>query len=392
MNDLNRVIIIGGGIIGTMLAQFLSRDGRQVILLDRDAIAQATTAKNTGVLALCSRPPDHRAAMAIYGREVYESLRVELNNGFTIDERGSMVLLPPGHPEYSEYLEDSLQKLKAMGAKPEMLEGREVKRRAPGLAIEVEAALLDTSAALVDAAEIAKALAANVASRGGEIREHEPVRSIITRGGRAVGVRTDKGDIEADAVVVAAGVWSPFLTEDLGLQLPVVPRRGQLLHTEKTGKLSPHLLQSASYVLHKTAGERAQEDPMPRFLFSFTLDQHAPGHCVLGTTREFAGFDERVTGEGRAAMLQSFKEWFPALGNLGVVREIAGLRPWTPDHHPVIGPSSVVEGLWYATGHEGSGINLAPITAKMTVDLMAGREMEVLGWKLSSMLPDRLGL
>ncbi len=392
MKDLKQVVIIGGGIIGTMIAYFLSRDGRRVTLLERGALAQATTAKNTGVLALCSRPPDHRAAVAIYGKEIYKSLQLELNDGFSIDERGSMVLLPPGSPDHLKYLEDSFLKLKSMGAKPEMLDGEEVKRRAPALAMEVEAALLDTSASLVDAAEIAKALASQAASQDGEIREYEPVQSILTRGGRVVGVHTDKGDIEADAVVVAAGVWSPLLTKDLGLQLPVVPRRGQLLHTEKMGVLSPHLLQSASYVLHKTAGERTHEEPMARFLFSFTLDQHAPGHCVLGTTREFVGFDEQVTDEGRVAMLQSFEEWFPALGKPNIVREVAGLRPWTPDHHPIVGPSSIVEGLWYATGHEGSGINLAPITAKMTAELMAGREMEVPDWRLASMLPDRLGL
>ena len=392
MSNVNRVGIIGGGIIGTTLACFLSRDGRKVTLLERDALAQGTTAKNTGVLALCSRPADHRAALAWYGRNVYESLKKELNDAFAIDQRGSMVILPPGSAASMEFLEKTVRGIKALGVEAEILDGPEVKRRAPGLGVDVRAALFDPSGALVDAVEISRALAADAVSHGAEIREHEPVRSIVTRGGRAEGVRTDKGEIAADAVVVAAGVWSPFLAEDLGVKIPIVPRRGQLLYTEKTGVVSRHLIQNASYVLDKTAGERADEEAMPRFRFSFTLHQHGPGHCVLGSTREFAGHDERLTDEGRQVILEATKEWFPEVGRLRIDREVAGLRPWMPDHHPLIGPSSDIEGLWYATGHEGDGINYAPFTAKSIAAQMAGKTVEIPGVDPAALLPGRLGL
>jgi sarcosine oxidase subunit beta len=392
MASPNRVIIIGGGIIGTTLACFLARDGRKVILLERDALAQGTTAKNTGVLALCSRPADHRAAMALYGRTVYEALKVELSDAFAIDRRGTMVVLPPESAASMEYLEETCRGIKALGAEAEIIDGKEVKRRAPGLGVEVEGALLDPSGALVDAVEIARALASDAASNGADLRENEPVRSLLTVGGRVAGVRTDKGEVEADAVVLAAGVWSPSLTEDLGIKVPVVPRRGQVLHTEETGVVSRHLIQSASYVLDKTAGERAEEEAMPRFRFSFTLQQHGPGHCVLGSTREFAGYDERLTDEGREAILEATEKWFPEVTKLRIAREVAGLRPWTPDHLPIVGPSSQFEGLWYAAGHEGDGINHAPITAKWIAAQMAGQNLEVPNVDLSVLLPERVGI
>ena len=116
MSKIERVIIIGGGIIGTTLACFLSRDGRKVTLVERDALARATTAKNTGILALCSRPADHRAAMAIYGRKVYEALKTELKGAFGIDRRGSMVILPPGSAASMEFLEKTVRGIKALGA------------------------------------------------------------------------------------------------------------------------------------------------------------------------------------------------------------------------------------------------------------------------------------
>lgn len=393
MPDPKRVVIIGGGIIGTMAACFLARDGRKVILLERDAVARGTTAKNTGVLALCSRPADHRASLALFSRALYEALRADLRGDFLFDRRGAMAVLSPGGGATMGHLEEMQRGIRAAGSEAEILDAREVKRRAPGLGAEVSGALLDPTGTLVDAVGISRAVLADAVSRGAEVREYEPVRAILTRGGRAAGVRTHKGEIEADAVVLAAGVWSPFLTRELGLPLPIVPRRGQFLVTERApGVLSRHLIQSAGYVLDKTAGERKDEEAMPRFRFSFTLQQHGPGHCVLGSTREFAGYDERLTEEGREAIRGAARAWFPEVASLRIDREVAGLRPWMPDHHPLIGPSTRLEGLWYAAGHEGDGVTLAPVTGRVIAGLMAGARPEIPGVDLSLLLPGRLGL
>lgn len=392
MPSENRAVIIGGGIIGTTLACFLSRDGHKVTLIERDAIGRGTTSKNTGVLALVSRPADERAVMAFYGRMIYEALKVEWEDAFYIDRKGTLVVLPKESPAGVEFLKENCRGIQAFGAEAEILDGGDVKRRVAGLGVDVEAALMDPSGALVDAVLIAKAMLSDAVSRGAEVHEHEPVRSIVTHGDRVTGVRTDRGTIEADAVIVAAGIWSPFLTEALGLRIPIVPRRGQILHTEKAETVSPHLIQSATYVLDKTAGERANEEAMPRFRFSYTLQQHGPGHCVLGSTREFAGYDERLTPEGRTAILEGTRQWFPDVSKLRIAREVAGLRPWMPDHHPVIGPSSRLQGLWYATGHEGDGINHAPVTAKIVCAQMAGRDLGIPELDPSVLFPDRLGL
>lgn len=388
----NRVVVIGGGIIGTTLACFLTREGQKVTLIERDTIGLGTTSKNTGVLALVSRPADARAVMAFYGRMIYEALKVEMDDAFYIDRKGTLVVLAKGSHAGLEFLEENCRGIQSFGAEAEILDGAEVKRRVAGLGVEVEAGLLDPSGALVDAVLISKAMLSDAVSRGAEVREHEPVQSIVTHGDRVTGVQTENGNIEADAVIVAAGIWSPFLTEALGLKVPVVPRRGQLLHTEKVEMVSPHLIQSATYVLDKTAGERSDEEAMPRFRFSYTLQQHSDGHCVLGSTREFAGYDERLTSEGRKAIQDGTKEWFPDVSKLRIAREVGGLRPWMPDHYPIIGPSSKLQGLWYATGHEGDGINHAPVTAKLICAQMTGQDLGIPGLDPSILLPDRLGL
>ena len=86
------------------------------------------------------------------------------------------------------------------------------------------------------------------------------------------------------------------------------------------------------------------------------------------------------------------KEWFPDVSKLRIAREVGGLRPWMPDHYPIIGPSSKLQGLWYATGHEGDGINHAPVTAKLICSQMTGQDLGIPGLDTSILLPERLGL
>jgi glycine/D-amino acid oxidase-like deaminating enzyme len=67
--------------------------------------------------------------------------------------------------------------------------------------------------------------------------------------------------------------------------------------------------------------------------------------------------------------------FLPSLANVGVIRSYAGLRPWSPDHLPLIGPAEAIPGFFLATGHEGAGIGLAPITGRLIADWIVGADL-----------------
>jgi glycine/D-amino acid oxidase-like deaminating enzyme len=71
-------------------------------------------------------------------------------------------------------------------------------------------------------------------------------------------------------------------------------------------------------------------------------------------------------------MVQRAARLFPRLPQLPAVAAWAGLRPWLPDHLPAIGPSRAVAGLWLATGHEGAGVALGPLTGRLVAQLYCG--------------------
>ena len=407
MKHPKSVIIIGGGIVGASVAYFLSQEGIQVNLFERDECACGTTAKNTGVVDLVSRTPDQQMAIALESRRLYEVLLKILSRPFLFEERGSIMVLAEGTEGTPSQLETCVRGMKALGVGAELLEPGEVKRRVPELGVETLGGLFCPIGVLVGAEAAARALLEGAARAGALIREREPVRKFLTEGGKIKGVKTEKGEYQADGVVLAAGVWSPTVAEGLGLEVPILPRRGQVLVTEEIGPVSQYLIWSADYILQKLRGGQGggektsvgrkpqigcDETTLPGFLHSFSFQQHPGGSCYLGSTREFAGFEETVTDRGRETILESARRWFPALLSVSLVRSFAGLRPWTPDHHPLIGPSARVEGLWYATGHEGDGVTLAPITGKIIAELIRGKTPELSGVDLSRYLPARMDL
>jgi glycine/D-amino acid oxidase-like deaminating enzyme len=96
------------------------------------------------------------------------------------------------------------------------------------------------------------------------------------------------------------------------------------------------------------------------------------GDVLVGSSRERRGFDTRVDPAVTAAMVERAARLFPRLPGLRVAAAWAGLRPWLPDHLPAIGPSRAVPGLWLATGHEGAGVALGPVTGRLVAQLYCG--------------------
>jgi len=101
------------------------------------------------------------------------------------------------------------------------------------------------------------------------------------------------------------------------------------------------------------------------------------GDVLVGSSRERRGFDLSVDPEVSDALVTRAALLFGELAALPVKAAWSGLRPWLPDHLPAIGPSRAVPGLWLATGHEGAGVGLGPVTGRLIAQLYCGEEAVV---------------
>jgi glycine oxidase len=176
----------------------------------------------------------------------------------------------------------------------------------------------------------------------------------------------EHGYVGVRSLVVAAGTWSQDL-RGTGKSVPVRPIRGQLLHL------------------------RLPRAPASRVIWGehCYLVPWEDGSVLVGATSEDVGFDERATTAGVGMLLDRGTELLPELTVAFFDDVRVGLRPATPDELPIIGPSSTMRGVFYATGHYRNGVLLAPLTALAIADLvLEGRERP----ELVLVHPARFGL
>ncbi len=113
------------------------------------------------------------------------------------------------------------------------------------------------------------------------------------------------------------------------------------------------------------------------------LQQTKNGNLLLGSSRQFVGFDLAVDPRVVSLMLSRCIRFFPALANITALRTWTGLRPYTPDLLPIISPVESIAGLYIAAGHEGIGITEGPITGKLISQMIMGQELAIKTDKLS---------
>src|SRR5262250_2395874 len=345
--------IAGGGLIGGAIALELSRAGLRVALLDaRDPGREASWA-SAGILspapensAMIAMVPLGRASLAMYP-EFVESVEElsDLSTGFR--RNGTLETL------FSRRAKEELNTIIALhhglGLKAEAISAQEARELEPDVSEEVEAAVFRPDEASVDNRLLAAALLEAAKHSGAQVFSGSPVQSIRREGSSCSGFILQDGEpVAARNTIVAAGAFSSQIA-GIGDYAPVRPAKGQMvaLRCERV-KIARVLWSERIYVV-------------PR----------SDGRILAGATVEHVGFDKTVTASGLHANLDAAIELVPALAAARVEETWAGLRPDTPDHLPIIGPTDR-EGLLIATGHFRSGVLLTPVTAKLIGDSIAG--------------------
>jgi glycine oxidase len=229
----------------------------------------------------------------------------------------------------------------------------------------------------VESRRLVVALDAAAESLGVRIIRAVEARGVRVAAGRAAGVVTSEGELDAGAVVFAAGAWNsrlrkfsddgnPYLNEDPEVE----PVRGQILCFRQPDPAAPLF----RHVVYSPRGY---------------LVPRRDGRLLAGSTTERAGFDCRVTGEGARSIAAQVAEMSPAVAMLDVTDSWAGLRPRAADGLPVLGESADVRGLFYAAGFYRNGILLAPAAGEIVADLLTGRATRLSPRSLETFSPAR---
>jgi glycine/D-amino acid oxidase-like deaminating enzyme len=339
-------------------------------------VSGGTTGLGEGNVLCSDKDAGPDLELSIRGLELYGELEERLGAEARIRRKGALIV----HPDEATWEAEParLERLRAAGVRSRPVAADEVRELEPALTGALCGASLFPDDLQCAPREITRALAREAAEAGAEVRTGARVTAVS--GG---GVLLATGErVAAGAVVIAAGPWSAPLAESAGVRLPLEPRKGQLVRLRAPRPdLIRHKVVDGSYLGSVMSGAAGLQ-------VSTVVETTWEGDVLVGSSRERRGFDLEVDPAVSEAMVARAGRLFGVLGRLEVMDAWSGLRPWLPDHLPAIGPSAAVEGLWLATGHEGAGVALGPVTGVVLAQVYCGEQPLM---DLAPFHPDRFG-
>jgi sarcosine oxidase subunit beta len=353
MTTSGDIIVIGGGISGTATAYELARKGISVTLLERDQIGAMASG---WTLAGVRQSGRHVAELPLAAAAVrrWEGLEEELGADVEYRQDGNLRLARTEAevPVIRQVVEDGQN----IGLPIEYLDGGDaIRELAPALSPDLFGASLCTTDGHANNHLTVKAFANAATRHGATIRTGVDVESLLVEGDRVTGVRTDEGEMRADVVIVAAGIYTPRLLRPLGLDLPLRVVLCPVIQIEIAEPMLKQVLGVAD------GGFAGRQEVSGRFRMTgpsedWTADQHSVDNTAA-TIWQVQHVIERAV------------EVLPGLANLRLSRSWGGLIDRTPDVIPVLDRVPAYDGLVVGAGFSGHGFGIGPITGEILADL-----------------------
>lgn len=378
MSKAADVIVVGCGVIGSSVAYYLSKTGLSVVVLERGDVASGTSSACDGNVLVTDKVPGFDSQMTFQSQKLYDRLENELGHDFEYRRLGSTLAV---EDEGQEALaRDWVRRQTDAGVPMRYLQGVAVRQDEPKLAGDIIGLVECDSDSSLSPMAVVFGFVLAARRNGADVRPFTEVRSLLKgTSGQVEGVDTSSGRFYAPAVVLAAGVWTPALAAGVGVDVPVVPRKGHILVAERTAKVGRRKMQEFGYLMTKFGSKekRRVEPDMEKYGIAFVFEPTPHGNFLIGSSREFVGFDTSCNPKVLELLARRAMRFYPCIRDVNVVRSYAGLRPYTPDHLPIVSPVEEVPGLYLACGHEGDGIGLSPITGLLTSQMLTGQSPTV---------------
>lgn len=352
------LMVVGGGVIGCSIAWAAARQGSRVTVVERGNIGNGASWAAGGMLAPLAESDGATPFLQLcrYSAKLYPDFVAELQSavGIDVEYRTEGTLYLSLREEDDEELETRFRWQSQSGLNVERLAAKDALRLESSLNPAVRWALFYPEDRQVNNRRLVTAVHQAAAAAGVVFRVNSNVEEIVFEGTPpdlcVRGLRVDGDNLKAGKVIIAAGAWSSRIGGSTATG--VLPVRGQMISVRNLAPPVRHVIYS------------------PRAYLVPRLD----GGLIAGSTVEEAGFDCSNTPGGISSITTNVSEMLPEFATQPIIETWAGLRPRAADRLPVIGPDPLAGGLFHATGHYRNGILLAPVTARIIVDLLAGVE------------------
>jgi 4-methylaminobutanoate oxidase (formaldehyde-forming) len=344
-----RVVVIGGGVIGTSVAYHLAHLGEDVLLLERDRLTSGTTWHAAGLMVTFGSTSETSTEMRKYTRDLYSRLEAEtgLATGFS----------PVGFIEVAGD-EDRLEEYRRVsafnrwcGVDVQEISPREVGELFPlARTDDLLAGFYVAEDGRANPVDVTMSMARGARMAGARIAEGVPVLDVLTERGAVTGVRTAIGDVECEVVVNCAGMWARQLAERNGVTVPLQAAEHYYLLTEEIPGISrdwPVLEDPASFGYFREEGGG--------LLLGLFEAVCAPWQ--VGRVPDDFSFGELPPDwERMGPYLEKAMGRVPISSEIGITKFFCGPESFTPDLQPVVGEAPEVRNYFVAAGLNSIGI------------------------------------
>ncbi|MCJ2147584.1 FAD-dependent oxidoreductase [Bacillus sp. B19-2] len=377
MNSFD-IVVIGAGIIGSSVAYYLSKEGYSVALVEKGDIANGTSSRCDAVALICDKKPGIDTAIGFKSIQLYKELAKEFSFDFEFFSRGSLYVCETD--QELEIARDYVAQQVAAGYEMRMVDRQELPDIEPHLAGDLMGGIWTEVDSTMNPYLVCYAFIEEAKKYGLTLFTNHEVREIVQApDGGIESVKTDRTTIHTKQIVNCAGVWAGKIGEMVGIDIPIRPRKGLILITEKTKKVVNQKVHEFGYMLSKFEDiqyKRSVSQLVEDNNIAFTIEPTEAHNFLVGGHRAFKGYDIRSEHDVMRGIAERAIRFLPVLKDIQCIRAYAGIRPWVVDHLPIVSEVEEVPGFYIASGHEGDGISMAPITGKMVAQLISNQETD----------------
>ncbi len=347
------VAVVGGGVIGAAVAYHAAKRGLSVGLFDKGPLAGGSSGAALGFRTLSNFFP---LEVALGNDQRFIQFVEETGEDIELDT-GGRINVAESEDDLA-YMRENVAGLKAKGVEIRMLDQSEMRELEPKLSPKVFGAAWTSIGGNAMPIKLTYGLARAARRLGAKIFTYTPVTGFDVHGGRVRSVKAGGRDFSIGWVVNAAGAWSCEIGKFVGVDVPVVPRKGQIM-----------LLDAPRRIVHHSLSSWHKPGPQPTGGTNIRPTPH--GQILLGSSSGYVGFDMRANEENARDVARRCAEFVPALRSLSVTRTWAGPRPRSVDGNFIIGPAHALGNFLIATGHDFTGITHSLITGELIAELLA---------------------
>jgi octopine oxidase subunit B len=351
------IVVIGAGIVGAAIAYGLARRNLRVLVLDGDDRDHRAANANFGLVWVHGKGLGMPAYQRLTRDSVNQwpdfSAEIFASTSTDIHYKGGggvhLCLSESELQQRQEVLHRLHKQLGAEEADAEMLDRRALEKLFPkvGFGPDVTGASLGHMDGHVNPMRLLSSLQAGIVLHNGVLRGGCPVHTLRSDKNGDYCVEFGSERVTSERLVIAAGLGSKELCDQVGLSVPIRSERGQILVTERLEPLLPLPMRG--------------------------LRQTREGTVILGATRDDPGLSTATTFEAAVSLSRNAVRRIPALGKVRLVRQWAGLRTLTPDGYPIYSESRSHPGIFVALCH--SGVTLAAAHANNLAEAIAAGEL-----------------